>query len=325
MNNTALSALAALALTTSLAAQGAPETPPPPNTVPQDVVDYVRAKGNTVDVSIASLYQSRQQQGDLPGVKKTPHQAYGTDPRQFVDVFAPATRPATPVPVVVFMHGGAFVGGSLSSPDSFTYDHLGKFFARNGYVFVNVEYRLAPAHPWPAGGEDMRGAVEWTLRHIGQFGGDPARIFVMGHSAGASHAAHYTFDTRVQANGGKDGVIGSILLSPVVSLEGMKGSPAYYGRDPTPDMASITHVNERSLPVFLGFAQYDPVFFQDDAARLFSALCARDRQCPAIKMLQQHSHISEIDHINTADDSAGSDILTFIRDVSTRGTGSQGR
>jgi triacylglycerol lipase len=294
------------------------ETPRTPNTVPQDVIDYVRKNGRVVDTTIASVYLPKQQLGDLAGVKKTAGLKYGADPRQFVDVFSPDPKVATPTPVVVFIHGGAFTGGAVSTPGSFQYDNIGKYFARNGYVFVNVEYRLAPDNKWPAGGQDLSSAIAWTDTNIAQYGGDPKKIFVMGHSAGATHAAHYTFDTRIQANGGNDGVIGSILLSPLVSEAALKNTKVYYGDTFTPDMAPLNHINDRKMPVFLGLAQYDPQSFQNDVATLFSALCARDNQCPAIKMAQQHSHISSAYHINTADDTYGSDLLTFVREVSSR-------
>lgn len=313
----ALGAAALTALPTPSRAQAAVETPPAPNRVPQDVVDTVRSKGRVIDTSIAALYAPRQARA-VPGVTRIPNLKYGSDPRQFVNLFVPATRGATPAPVVLFVHGGAFVAGSASTPNSFSYDHIGNFLARNGYVAAVVEYRLAPAFPWPAGGQDMAGVVEWTRQHIAEYGGDPAKIVLMGHSAGATHVAHYSFDTRMQVNGGKDGVVGAILMSPVLGLENIRTSPAYYGASPTPDMAPLSHVNERKLPVFLVMAQYDPPLFQQDAQQLFSALCARDGQCPAIKMMQQHSHLSSIYSIDTADDSVGSDLLTFIREVAQR-------
>jgi acetyl esterase len=301
----------------SAAAQSLVESPRTPNIVPPDIVQHIKSKGNVVDTGIATLYQARQV-GDLAQVLKTPHLAYGTDPRQFVDVFSPGPKPNAPVPVIVFIHGGGFTRGDVSTPGFFQYDNIGKFFARNGYIFVNVEYRLAPQFMWPAGGQDFASAIDWTRKHIAAYGGNPKQIFVMGHSAGGAHAAHYTFDTRIQVNGGNDGVIGSILLSPVVGYDNIKNSPAYYGTAPTPDMAPLNHVNERKIPVFIGFAQYDPQPMQVDIGLLFSALCARDKQCPAVKMAQQHSHISEVFHINTADDTFGSDLLTFIREISSR-------
>ncbi len=299
------------------------ETPRAPNVVPPDVVAHVRKMGRVSETSIASVYQARQQI-DVPGVVEFAHLAYGSDPRQFVNVFAPRVLPATPVPVVVFMHGGGFIGGAVHTPGSFQYDHIGKFFARNGYVVVNVEYRLAPLHRWPEAGQDLAAAVAWTRRNAASYGGDPSKIFLMGHSAGATHVAHYTFDRRIQVNGGDDGVIGSILLSPHVSMEELKRFSVYYGPDFRPDMAPLNHVNERRMPVFLGVAQWDPQDFQVDVARLYTALCQRDNRCPAIKTAQQHSHLSSILHINTADDSYGSDLLTFMRDVLSTPPGQNG-
>ena len=295
------------------------ETPPAPNIVHPDIVDEVRAEGRIVNPGIAELYKPKQNIGPLEGVQKIGNIHYGPDERQFVDVFTQQTRSTDELaPVVVFVHGGAYIGGAVTTPGSFPYDNIGKYFVRNGLVFVNVEYRLAPDHKWPTGGQDVSSAIAWAHSNISQYGGDPNKMFVMGHSAGATHAAHYAFDTRVQANGGDDGVVGAILLSPQVSEETLGNNKTYFPTPFTPDMAPLNHINERDLPVFLGVAQYDSMNFQNDVAKLYSALCQRDDQCPAIKTAQQHNHMTSVYHINTEDDTYGSDLLTFIRDVTTR-------
>ncbi|MEU4650129.1 flavin-containing monooxygenase [Nocardia fluminea] len=88
-------------------------------------------------------------------------------------------------PVVVFGHGGGFVAGSVDSVDPM----CRTLAARLGAVVVSVDYRLAPEHPHPAAVEDMLAAVIWTREHIAEYGGDPARIAIMGESAGANLAA----------------------------------------------------------------------------------------------------------------------------------------
>jgi triacylglycerol lipase len=92
-------------------------------------------------------------------------------------------------PVLIFVHGGGFVRGSKRAPGSPFYDNIMLWAVKNGMVGVNMTYRLAPAHPWPAGQEDIRDAIRWVGANIASHGGDPNRVYLMGHSAGASHVA----------------------------------------------------------------------------------------------------------------------------------------
>jgi acetyl esterase/lipase len=108
--------------------------------------------------------------------------AYGEKPRQRLDVYAPAQ--AKGLPVVVFWYGGAWTAGDKSS-----YRFVGTRLAENGFIAVLPDYRLYPAASFPAFVEDGARAIAWVERHIETFGGDPTRIVLMGHSAGAHQAA----------------------------------------------------------------------------------------------------------------------------------------
>lgn len=106
---------------------------------------------------------------------------YGDDPRWHrLDLYRPVHRPG-PWPVVFYVHGGAF---HLLSKD--THWLMGLLFARFGYLVVNISYRLAPAHPYPAALEDTCTAYRWLAPRIAQLGGDPARVAVAGESAGGN-------------------------------------------------------------------------------------------------------------------------------------------
>jgi acetyl esterase len=106
---------------------------------------------------------------------------YGDDPRWHrLDLYRPVHRPG-PWPVVFYVHGGAF---HLLSKD--THWLMGLLFARFGYLVVNISYRLAPAHPYPAALEDTCTAYRWLASRIAQLGGDPARVAVAGESAGGN-------------------------------------------------------------------------------------------------------------------------------------------
>ena len=103
--------------------------------------------------------------------------AYGDDPKQRLDVYWPSDAESSPV--FVFIHGGGFVEG-----DRAHYGYVARELGRRGAVTVVMSYRLSPAH-YPAQLEDTRNAVAWVYEHIEQYGGDPRRIYVGGHSAGA--------------------------------------------------------------------------------------------------------------------------------------------
>jgi acetyl esterase len=98
------------------------------------------------------------------------------------DVIVP--RGAGPHPVLVYLHGGGWVCGSPA-----THRKLGYRFAEAGYLVFNVDYRLAPEHPFPAPFEDCLAAVRWAQREAARFGGDPARFAIGGDSAGGNLSA----------------------------------------------------------------------------------------------------------------------------------------
>jgi acetyl esterase len=97
-----------------------------------------------------------------------------------LDIYRPVHRPG-PWPVVFYAHGGAF---HLLSKD--THWLMGLVFARFGYLVVNISYRLAPTHPYPAAIDDTCRAYCWMAERIAQLGGDPARVAVAGESAGGN-------------------------------------------------------------------------------------------------------------------------------------------
>lgn len=99
-----------------------------------------------------------------------------------LDVYRPLRRRADePLPVVLYVHGGGF---RILSKDSHWI--MGLAFARRGYVVFNVNYRLAPKHPYPAALEDCADALAWVAENASRYGGDPNRLVLAGESAGAN-------------------------------------------------------------------------------------------------------------------------------------------
>jgi acetyl esterase len=97
-----------------------------------------------------------------------------------LDIYRPVRR-VGPWPVVFYVHGGAF---SLLSKD--THWLMALAFARRGYLVVNISYRLAPKHPYPAAIEDTCQAYVWMAERLRELGGDPTRVAVAGESAGGN-------------------------------------------------------------------------------------------------------------------------------------------
>lgn len=109
---------------------------------------------------------------------------------QTLDVWRPA-GPVTKRAVLVFFYGGGWVNGTARA-----YAFAARGLAGAGFVVVMPDYRKVPAHRFPAFVQDGAAAVKWTRDHIADYGGDPARLAVSGHSAGAYIAAMLALDRR---------------------------------------------------------------------------------------------------------------------------------
>jgi acetyl esterase/lipase len=127
------------------------------------------------------------------------YQGKGADAwRHRLDLFLPKGQ--RHYPVLVFLHGGAWMIGDKSCIG--LYSAVGRFFARHGVGAVLPNYRLSPLVRHPEHIRDVARAFAWTKRHIADYGGDPDRLFIGGHSAGGHLAALLaTDDTYLEAEG----------------------------------------------------------------------------------------------------------------------------
>lgn len=125
------------------------------------------------------------------------------DQGQALDVWRPAGAAVAKRPVVIFWYGGGWVKG-----DRRAYSFAARALAREGFVVVVPDYRKVPAVRFPAFLQDGAEAVKWTRDHVAEFGGDPARIALMGHSAGAYTVAMLALDKRwLEAEGVDPGIV----------------------------------------------------------------------------------------------------------------------
>lgn len=121
--------------------------------------------------------------------------AANANPRQMLDLYLPAARAAEGrLPVIVFIHGGGWVGGSKEAGRV----TLLRFVEDGAYAGVSVGYRLAGEAPWPAPIHDCKAAIRWIRAHADQYGLDPGRIGVVGSSAGGTLATLLGLTDRVR-------------------------------------------------------------------------------------------------------------------------------
>lgn len=199
---------------------------------------------------------------------------YGVLPRQALDVYVPAPKPVR-APVVVFFYGGRWSGGTREF-----YRFVGQALVSRGYVAVIADYRIYPEVKFPAFVEDGAQAVRWAREHAGEYGGDPEKLFVMGHSSGAHIAAMLALDPQyLQAVGGRrDWLAGMIGLSgpydflPLTDddLKDMFGPPLRY-----PQSQPINFVDGKNSPMLLLHGRTDTTVKLKNTVNLAEKIKAR--------------------------------------------------
>lgn len=182
--------------------------------------------------------------------------AYGSDPRQKLDIYQP--RSAAPnAPVVVFFYGGSWNSGSRED-----YGFVGEALASRGMVVVLADYRLYPQVRYPAFLQDGAQAVAWTYRHIADYGADPTRLYLMGHSSGAYNAAMLALDPSLLAAQGLSpalikgwiGLAGPYDFLPIANQD---VRPVFFYPDSPPDSQPINHVSRGAPPALLMASNQD--------------------------------------------------------------------
>ena len=267
--------------------------------MPDDLAWKLLELGRVIDPpKTAALYAPLQEKEPYQGVKVERDVKYGAADRNLLDIFVPDVAEKSR-PVLIFVHGGAFVGGNKrTAPDSPFYDNIMLWAAKNGFVGVNVTYRLAPLAPWPAGAEDLASAVQWVKDNLGERGGNPARIYLMGHSAGAVHVASYVSHPEFhKVKGG--GLAGAIMVSGIYDLTATPlADPerAYFGNDPAryAERSSLSGLATTDIPLMLAAAELDPPGFVLQFDQLKQATCNRERVRPHVPAAAAQPHVGSV-------------------------------
>lgn len=220
---------------------------------------------------------------------------YGADPRHLLDVYQPdsGTVPGN-APIVLFFYGGNWTRGERAE-----YRFVGEALAANGIIAVVADYRLSPHVCYDGFLGDCALALQWTLSHAISLGGDPARVMVMGHSAGAYNAAMLALDPRWLAPlrltpdrlAGWIGLAGPYDFLPIVDPE----VRVAFGWPQTPaDSQPICYANAKAPRALLLAARNDKVV---DTQRNTVALANRLRAAGTevdMRIFDRLSHVTTV-------------------------------
>jgi acetyl esterase/lipase len=201
-------------------------------------------------------------------------QPYGTGERNKLNIWAPTgTKKTDKLPVLVFLYGGGWYSGARDD-----YGFAGRAFAKQGFIVVIPDYRIVPEGHWPDFLQDSAAAVAWTDAHIAQHGGDPDRIALSGHSAGAYNAVMLALDPQwMKAAGSDASVIRGVaaLSGPYDFVPFEKGGRADVAMGdirPIERTQPISFVRADAPPLWLGHGTADTVVRVRNSQNLAAAM-----------------------------------------------------
>jgi triacylglycerol lipase len=246
---------------------------------------------------------------------------YGADLRHRLDLFH-ANPDATLRPVVVFVHGGGFAMGDKGDADAPFYNNFGAWAVRAGFVGVTMTYRLAPAHGWPAGAQDVASAVQWLRANVARYGGDSSSIVVVGQSAGAAHVGGY-LAAHGALVGQAPGVAAAILMSGIHEPDMFERNAmheVYFGTDRGAYAArsAVLGLAATAVPCLFTISEFDPAQFQRQLAAVFAARTALRGRCPEVLFLPGHNHVSPAMHLGSESDVVGEQLADYVRRIHHR-------
>ena len=255
-----------------------------------------------------------------------------TEFRQTLNVYAPAKKPTMPAPVIFWIHGGGWRGGEKTSVQL-----KPKFFTDLGYVFVSTNHRYVSAVPMNEIFADIAKSLRWTHDHAAEFGGDPNRIVIMGHSSGAQLAAYLAIDERplkaeglslsmfkgcVPVDADTFDVPAVIATASAARKAAGKPEPKYghreiFGGKPElwADYSATQHVaTGKGIPPFLILYDAAAALTPDQAKRLENALTSKGISAKALGATNtNHGKINN--DLGLPNDPSTTEVLSFLNTV----------
>jgi acetyl esterase/lipase len=245
---------------------------------------------------------------------------YGDSDANMLDVATTGNATGESRPVLIFVAGQRFASdGATPAPDAIE-DEAMCLAAHHGMVGVRVNYRLAPANPWPAGAKDVAAAISWVHQNADLFKGDAQAIIAVGWSVGAFHLATYLAHKEFQE--ADDYLAGTVLVSGIYRADAEigDGAKSYFGAD-------VGKYDERSAfpgilkiedPIVLAWSTDDPPHLVAQAAALKDKLCGAGH-CPRIAVLKERDSPASVFGLDGTGDSLAERTQQLLSQVQARG------
>jgi acetyl esterase/lipase len=249
---------------------------------------------------------------------------YGESEQNVLDVATGGadTRPTAPLPVLLFVTGESFAGEAAApdSPDP-PQDAAMCFAARHGMVGVRINYRRAPANPWPAAARDVAAAASWVHENIDLFGGSREEIVAVGYSVGAFHVASLLAHPELQES---DSVVaGAVLVSGIyrTSPDADAEEKSYFGADASQYEArsAFPGILNLETPILLAWSAVDPPRLVAQGEKLQELLCHSATHCPHTTILKARDSLASVFGPDASDGGLAGPTLELIREIETRG------
>src|SRR6202011_6278125 len=161
------------------------------------------------------------------------------------------------------------------------------FAARNGMVGVSVNYRLAPANPWPAGAKDVAAATSWVYQNIDLFGGSRDEVVAVGYSVGAFHVASFLAHPEFQER--DSNVAAAVLVSGIYRSSADAGATekSYFGADASKydERSPFPGILNIETPIRLAWSAVDSPRLVTEGEKLKELLCNSATHCPHTRVL----------------------------------------
>jgi acetyl esterase/lipase len=204
-------------------------------------------------------------------ISETHDVAYAPGDRHGLDIYVPEGQGSAPV--VVFIYGGGWKDGNKAE-----YRFAAAALAAKGFLTVVPDYRLFPDVRFPAFLQDNAAAIAWTKANVARYGGDPHRIFLMGHSAGAYNVAMLTLDKQWLAADGLDpdcDIVGTIGLAGPYDFLPLHDPELETIFGPAGDLRltqPITFARGNAPPIFLAAGTADQTVLPSNTEHLAAAI-----------------------------------------------------
>jgi acetyl esterase/lipase len=252
---------------------------------------------------------------EIPGVDVRTNLTYftgeGADKyRHRLDLYLPKVR--RDVPVMMFVHGGGFTVGIKDQ-----YAFVGQVLAANGIATAVISYRLSPKTSYPGHVQDVARAFAWLRAHVAEYGGKADRIFVSGHSAGATLVAMLGSDPAYLKDVGEsiDHIAGVIPISGSFTQSarsGMFDNPYAVDAEVVRNASAINHAAGPHPPFLILYGDKDAPRTGQDAAAMTQALRASGNSAEAHE-IADHAHMDMITGIMSPADPGLRFMLAFVR------------